>query len=107
MRSILFFALLGFAIAGAPQDARRAAATNNFCAVVTKLVTIAKQQSAATAFCSSYLNIPKVTATTTLTSFSTTPRLCTVLQAFISSKGVVTARRNVRKFFAAESRVVC
>jgi hypothetical protein len=56
MRSILFFALLGFATAGVPQDghARRAATTNSFCAVVTKLVTIAKQQAAATSFCSSY-----------------------------------------------------
>jgi hypothetical protein len=37
------------------------------CPIVTKLVTSLKQQTPASAFCSSYLRIPIVTATTTQT----------------------------------------
>ncbi|KAL1792230.1 hypothetical protein ACET3X_009981 [Alternaria dauci] len=40
--------------------------------VVRGLVTVAKQQPQATPFCSSYLKIPVVTKTSTITSFTTT-----------------------------------
>jgi hypothetical protein len=41
-----------------------------FCNVVGGLVTVAKQQPQATSFCSSYLKIPVVTKTSTITSFT-------------------------------------
>jgi hypothetical protein len=47
-----------------------AAAVNAVCSIVNNLVTKAKAQGPATAFCSSYLSIPVRTAslTTTITS---------------------------------------
>lgn len=77
MRPMHFFAILGFvafAAAGVLQDAharRAATTTNNFCAIVTKLVTVAKQQAAATSFCSSYLHLPAGTITTTTVTSTT------------------------------------
>ncbi|RYN95190.1 hypothetical protein AA0120_g4009 [Alternaria tenuissima] len=43
-----------------------------FCDVVRGLVTVAKQQTQATPFCSSYLKIPAATKTSTITSFTAT-----------------------------------
>lgn len=57
------FLLFGSAI-GAALPEPGITSVSPFCAVVTKVVTLAKAQSTATAFCSSYLNI-KPTATVT------------------------------------------
>ena len=46
-------------------------ASKLFCDIVRGLVTVAKQQPQATPFCSSYLQIPVVTKTSTITSFTT------------------------------------
>lgn len=45
----------------------RAAASTSFCSAVNKIVTAAKAQAPATSFCSSYLQIPVKTATSTKT----------------------------------------
>ena len=42
-------------------------AVDPFCTAVKLVVTVANQDKPATAFCSSYLSIPKVTSTTTIT----------------------------------------
>jgi len=41
-----------------------------FCDIVGGLVTVAKQRPQATSFCSSYLKVPVVTKTSTVTSFT-------------------------------------
>lgn len=58
-----------------PRDAAHepasGAVSKLFCDVVGDIVTVAKQQTQATSFCSSYLSIPVVTKTSTITSFTT------------------------------------
>ena len=53
----------------APEPAGKIVA-QLFCDIVGGLVTVAKQQPQATSFCSSYLKIPVVTKTSTVTSFT-------------------------------------
>ncbi|KAI4917429.1 hypothetical protein J4E85_009948 [Alternaria conjuncta] len=55
----------------APEPAGKIVA-QLFCDIVGGLVTVAKQQPQATSFCSSYLKIPVVTKTSTVTSFTAT-----------------------------------
>jgi hypothetical protein len=61
-------ALLGLAtLAGASPAAAFPKIEQLFCDVVTDVVDFVREQAPATAFCSSYLSIPVVTATTTTT----------------------------------------
>jgi len=71
MYTLLWFVFAAMAAANPVDLGLRAAAaattTTAFCSKVTSLVTSAKQQSAATAYCSSYLDIRTVTTTSTKT----------------------------------------
>lgn len=60
MHPLIFVALI-CAVAASPAFE----SNQRYCKVVTKLVTFAKAQQAATAYCSSYLSIPPATPTTT------------------------------------------
>ncbi|KAI4940218.1 hypothetical protein J4E86_011184 [Alternaria arbusti] len=61
----------------APEPAGKIVA-KLFCDVVGGLVTVAKQQPQATSFCSSYLKIPVVKKTSTVTSFTATTTTTTL-----------------------------
>jgi hypothetical protein len=67
MRAILVAFLLGVAIA-APADDLALRAPTIACSTIRKAVTSAGVASQATAFCSSYLSIPTVTAKVTSTN---------------------------------------
>jgi hypothetical protein len=70
------FIFIGSTI-GAASPEPVATTVSPFCAVVTKVVTLAKAQSAATAFCSSYLTIkPTSTITTTVATVFPTDYPC-------------------------------
>lgn len=75
MHSLAPFLLVGSAIAAAlPQPA--VTTVSPFCAVVTKVVTLAKAQSTATAFCSSYLKLSPASTVVTASYVLTTDYPC-------------------------------
>lgn len=70
LRLLVLVAVISSSVAANVLDKRGATATP-FCSKVTKAVTAAHDQSAATAFCSSYLHIPVKTVTKRGVSTST------------------------------------
>ncbi|RYN63765.1 hypothetical protein AA0118_g4375 [Alternaria tenuissima] len=70
-----------------------------FCDVVRGLVTVAKQQTQATPFCSSYLEIPAVTKTSTKTSFT-----ATITQTNTITSGSITTTATTVTATAEETR---
>lgn len=71
MRSLLFTLLHGVALASPAIDLRRPFPPS-ICAAIDGVIAIAHEQTKATAFCSSYLQIATYTTTTTVTKTSST-----------------------------------
>lgn len=67
VKFLLILAGLGALVQGHVVPEKRATSPA-ICTTVNKLVTAAKQQAAATAFCSSYLSIPVVTFSKTVST---------------------------------------
>lgn len=70
----------------------RRAATPVLCTTVNKLITAAKQQSLATAFCSSYIPVPvaTVTKTASIQTITAATTQLTTITLYVETKALIS-----------------